>query len=230
VVHQEVPSSGLTSQDEYDQRWIRVRRPTIVVGGELTMQNLEITLNASVGILEAPLQMKSNCGTLVIDDFGRQRMRPEELLNRWIVPLEKRHDYLNFPSGKKVQVPFDQVIVFSTNLDPKDIVDEAFLRRIPYKIEAVDPTESQFRAVLKVTAKKLDIAYRESAVDYLIETYYKRAGRAFRFCHPRDLLQQVKNLCEYHDLPRDMINEYFDVAISNYFATVSFGSPTSRSA
>ena len=104
------------------------------------MDNLEVTLNTSTGISEAPLQLKSNCGTLVIDDFGRQRMSTDELLNRWIVPLEKRYDFLNLANGKKIQVPFDQLIVFSTNLEPKDLVDDAFLRRIPYKIEVIDPT------------------------------------------------------------------------------------------
>ena len=122
-----------------DRRWVRIRRPTIVVGGELTMDNLEVTQNKSTGTSEAPVQLKSNCGTLVIDDFGRQSMSTDELLNRWIVPLEKRYDFLNMANGKKIQVPFDQLIIFSTNLEPRDLVDDAFLRRIPYKIEVTDP-------------------------------------------------------------------------------------------
>src|SRR3569623_2998114 len=116
------------------------------------MASLEVTLNTSTGISAAPIQLKSNCGTLVIDDFGRQRMSTDELLNRWIVPLEKRYDYLHLPNGKKIQVPFDQLIVFSTNLEPKDLVDDAFLRRIPYKIEVIDPDEQSFRAMLKIMA------------------------------------------------------------------------------
>ena len=146
---------------------MRIRRPTIVVGGELTMDHLEVTLNTSTNISEAPMQMKSNCGTLVIDDFGRQRMTTDQLLNRWIVPLEKRYDFLNLASGKKIQVPFDQLIVFSTNLEPKDLVDDAFLRRIPYKIEVTDPDEQSFRELLKIMAPKLGVEYDEAAVELL---------------------------------------------------------------
>ena len=155
--HEEAPEeigSGLLDDSKIDKRWVRIRRPTIVVGGELTMDNLEVTLNTSTGISEAPMQLKSNCGTLVIDDFGRQRMTTDELLNRWIVPLEKRYDFLNLPNGKKIQVPFDQLIIFSTNLEPKELVDEAFLRRIPYKIEVLDPSEDEFRDLLKAHGAK----------------------------------------------------------------------------
>ncbi len=142
--HQEMPlpkGQGLVNDRPIDQRWIRIQRPTIVVGGELTMESLEIKTNSQTGIGEAPLQMKSNGGTLVIDDFGRQRMSTDELLNRWIVPLETGYDFLNLSSGRKIQVPFDQLIVFSTNLEPADLVDEAFLRRIPYKLDVLDPSE-----------------------------------------------------------------------------------------
>ena len=143
-MHEEMPlpaNEGLLDNRKIDHRWVRIRRPTIVVGGELTMDHLEVTLNTATNVSEAPVQLKSNCGTLVIDDFGRQRMTTDQLLNRWIVPLEKRYDFLNLASGKKIQVPFDQLIVFSTNLEPKDLVDDAFLRRIPYKIEVIDPDE-----------------------------------------------------------------------------------------
>ena len=127
-----------------DHRWVQIR-PTVAAGGELTMQELEVVQNPQTKICEAPLQLKSNCGVLIIDDFGRQTMPVETLLNRWIVPLEKRFDFLNIPSGKKIEVPFDQLIIFSTNLEPRDLVDGAFLRRIPYKIEVPDPTEEDFR-------------------------------------------------------------------------------------
>ena len=149
-----------TTSGKIDKRWVRIRRPTIVAGGELTMSSLEVTINTSTGVCEAPLQLKSNCGTLVIDDFGRQRMRIDELLNRWIVPLEKRYDFLNLPNGKKIEVPFDQLIIFSTNLEPRTLVDEAFLRRIPYKIEVLDPTEDEFRELFKLMAASLGCPYR----------------------------------------------------------------------
>ncbi len=129
------------------------------------MSNLEVTLNTSTGISEAPVQLKSNCGTLVIDDFGRQRMSTDELLNRWIVPLEKRHDYLNLANGKKIEVPFDQLVIFSTNLEPKDLVDDAFLRRIPYKIEVADPSEEEFRDLFKMMAPHAGIRVRRRRRD-----------------------------------------------------------------
>src|SRR5438128_8111538 len=151
------------------------------------MDQLEVTLNTSTNVSEAPVQMKSNCGTLVIDDFGRQRMTTDQLLNRWIVPLEKRYDFLNLASGKKIQVPFDQLIVFSTNLQPKDLVDDAFLRRIPYKIEVSNPTEGEFRQLFKLLAPKLGFAYDEGAVQYLICKHYLAVNRPFRCCQPRDL-------------------------------------------
>lgn len=200
-----------------DRRWVRIRRPTILVGGELTMDRLEIR-NTAPGINEAPLQLKSNGGTLVIDDFGRQRMRPDELLNRWIVPLEKRLDFLNLPNGKKLQVPFDQLIIFSTNLQPRDLVDEAFLRRIPYKIDVADPTEEEFRQLFKMMAPKLGLIYREEPIDYLIKTHYVAAGRPFRNCQPRDLLMQVRNRCFYENRPLELTCEHFDMAVENYFA------------
>jgi DNA-binding PadR family transcriptional regulator len=223
VNHEEMPlpqNTGLLDQSRIDRRWVRIRRPTIVVGGELTMDSLEVTLNRSTGISEAPLQLKSNCGTLVIDDFGRQKMSTDQLLNRWIVPLEKRFDYLNLPNGKKIQVPFDQLIVFSTNLQPKQLVDEAFLRRIPYKIEVLDPSEGEFRELFKFMSPKLGFDYDQEAIDYLIERHYNRVSRPFRACQPRDLLMQVRNHCLYQKLPLRMTAEYFDYAVENYFSVM----------
>ncbi len=219
--HEETPlesTGGLLDNRKIDKRWIRVRRPTIVVGGELTMDNLEVTRNTSTGICEAPMQLKSNCGTLVIDDFGRQRMSTDELLNRWIVPLEKRFDFLNLPNGKKIQVPFDQLIIFSTNLQPRDLVDEAFLRRIPYKIDVSDPTEEEFRELFKIMVPKLGFEYHQEPIDYLVQKHYLEAGRPFRNCQPRDLLLQIRNHCFYENRPLEISWEHFDHAVENYFA------------
>ena len=221
--HVEAPverNEGLLEERKIDKRWVRVERPTIVVGGELTMESLEITLNTTTGICEAPLQMKSNCGTLVIDDFGRQKMSIDQLLNRWIVPLEKRYDYLNLCNGKKIQVPFDQLIIFATNLEPRDLVDEAFLRRIPYKIEVTDPSEEDFRELFKIMGKILGIDHQESAIDYLIETHYRKVNRPFRCCQPRDLLTQIRNYCHYINRKPEMTPEFFDFAVENYFAVM----------
>jgi len=200
-----------------DPRWIRIRRPTIMVGGELKMAALELRFDPNSHITEAPLQMKSNCGTLVIDDFGRQTMNPDELLNRWIVPLEKRYDYLTLNSGKKIQIPFDQLIVFSTNLEPKELVDDAFLRRIPYKLNVIDPTENEFRQLLRIMAEKFDMAFDEAAVDHLIEHHYRVKNRPFRSCQPRDLLLQIIDRARYRGVEPEMSAEGFDIACENYF-------------
>jgi len=221
--HEEVPqetNDGLLDQNKVDKRWVRIKRPTIVVGGELTMEALEVVFNPSTGISEAPMQLKSNCGTLVIDDFGRQRMSTDELLNRWIVPLEKRYDFLSLANGKKIQVPFDQLIIFSTNLEPKDLVDEAFLRRIPYKIEVLDPSEEDFRGLFKIMCPKLGFKYHEEALDHLIAKHYREVGRPFRNCQPRDLLLQVRNHCFYHNTKLELTADYFDLAAENYFAVL----------
>jgi hypothetical protein len=220
-LHVETPlnePTGPLQTKPIDKRWVRIKRPTIVVGGELTMDALEVNPSAGINISEAPVQMKSNCGTLVIDDFGRQRMTTDELLNRWIVPLEKRYDFLQMGNGKKIQVPFDQLIIFSTNLEPKDLVDDAFLRRIPYKIEVLDPSEEEFRALFNLMAPKLNIRFDQAALDYLIEKHYKAVNRPFRCCQPRDLLLQIINYCRYMSVPPEMTREYFDYAVENYFA------------
>ncbi len=185
------------------------------------MDNLEVALNTSTGISEAPMQLKSNCGTLVIDDFGRQSMPVDTLLNRWIVPLEKRYDFLNLPNGKKIQVPFDQLVIFSTNLEPRDLVDDAFLRRIPYKIEVTDPSEEEFRKLFQIMCPKLGFEYSDELISYLVSTHYKPHGRPFRCCHPRDLLMQIRNKCLYEGRTAIALSpEAFDFAVENYFAVM----------
>ena len=221
--HEEIPlqkEGGLYQSSRIDHRWVRVRRPTIIVGGELRMSNLEVTLNTSTGISEAPLQLKANCGTLLIDDFGRQQMSVDELLNRWIVPLEKRYDFLNLANGKKIKVPFDELIVFATNLERNDLVDEAFLRRIPYKIEIIDPTEDEFRKLFQMMCPRLGFTYDDQVLDYVIKKYYHETDRSYRCCHPRDLLLQIKNFCQFRKLPLQLSPELFDFAVDNYFAVV----------
>ena len=223
ALHEVLPWTGSDyglETDEIDRRWVLIRRPTIVVGGELTLDHLEIQPGPSAGVLEAPVQMKSNGGTLVIDDFGRQRVSPTDILNRWIVPLEKRHDYLSLPNGRQIQVPFDQNLVLATNLEPHDLVDEAFLRRIPYKIELQDPNEDEFRSLFDGVAAKFDVQLESGVIDYLIETYYRNSGLPFRYCHARDLLFQVRNLCDVHALTRTMTKKNVDVVVRNYFGEI----------
>ncbi len=216
----EVKHDSILRQDKFDPRWVKIRRPTIIVGGELTMEALEVQYNTTSKTCEAPVQLKSNGGTLVIDDFGRQRMKPIELLNRWIVPLEKRYDFLSLPTGKKVKVPFDQLIIFSTNLEPKDLCDDAFLRRIPYKINVPDPDEASFRELFRLVAPALGFAMDEGekkAIDYLVQAHYTKTGRPFRCCQPRDLLMQVRNRCLYTGQEVHLTPELFDYAASVYF-------------
>jgi predicted ATPase with chaperone activity len=214
-------SGTLLKTGENDRRWIKIKRPTVVVGGELTMDALEIRHDPNSNVSEASLQLKSNCGSLLIDDFGRQRISPTDLLNRWIIPLENRFDFLMLATGKKIQVPFEQLIIFSTNLEPTDLADEAFLRRIPYKIEVGDPSAEEFKTLFKIIAKGLHCEYRPETVDYLINEHYEPVGRPLRRCQPRDLLNQVRNYCVYNGLPVEMRNEYFDRVVPSYFTVVS---------
>ena len=219
--HEELPlarGEQIIDDEKVDHRWVRIRRPTIVVGGELTMQSLDVTINTTTGVSEAPIQMKSNCGTLVIDDFGRQRIAPAELLNRWIVPLEKRFDYLGLASGRTFSVPFDQFIVFSTNLEPSDLVNKAFLRRIPYKIEIENPSRVQFCSLFWQTCKKMGMKLEDASLEHLLARHYTEARREMRFCHPRNLLNQVAVYCRFFDLPSTVTIEALDVAAVNYFS------------
>lgn len=219
----ETASTSIMKTSEFDRRWVKVKRPTVIAGGELTMDSLEIRHDARSGVGEAPLQLKSNCGCLLIDDFGRQRMSPQELLNRWIVPLESRCDYLTLATGKKIQVPFDQLIIFSTNLEPSSLTDEAFLRRIPYKLEVHDPSREEFHVLFKHCAKQFHCEFRPEAVDHLIQRHYTPVNRPLRRCQPRDLLQQVRNYCVYNGLPVEMRPEHFDRVVQSYFTVVKSG-------
>jgi predicted ATPase with chaperone activity len=202
---------------EFDRRWIRIERPTVVVGGELTMDSLELKHDHVSNVSEASLQLKSNCGCLLIDDFGRQRVNPTELLNRWIIPLENRIDYLSLANGCKIEVPFEQLIIFSTNLEPHKLADDAFLRRIPFKVEIADPSQAEFHLLFQVFAKKYRLDCPPEMVDYLIRTHYQAASRPMRRCQARDLLEQVIYYCNYNELPLEVKEEYLDLAVENYF-------------
>ncbi|MCR9115822.1 MAG: AAA family ATPase [bacterium] len=218
---QSMEEGSLLKSNNYDRRWVKIKRPTVVVGGELTMDALEMRHDPRSNVSEAPLQLKSNCGCLLIDDFGRQRMEPQELLNRWIVPLESRVDFLTLATGKKIEVPFEQLVIFSTNLDPQDLTDDAFLRRIPYKIEVGDPSRDEFHTLFQVFSKQIGCDYDRDAVDYLIDTHYLPKNRPLRRCQPRDLLSQIGNYCRYKGLPLEMRKDYFDRVVSSYFTVVA---------
>ncbi len=213
-------SSNTGMRLDYDARWVRISRPVVMVGGELTMSSLDLLYNDRNKFYEAPLQMKANGGMFLIDDFGRQQVRPQDLLNRWIVPLEKRIDFLNLVTGKKIAIPFEQLIVFSTNLDPKDLVDEAFLRRIKFKINVVDPSEDQFKAIFHMMCERRGIPYDEAAFRYMINTYYQPVDRPLRMCQPRDILDQIVAIAKYKMMPAALTEPLIDRACQTYFVAV----------
>jgi hypothetical protein len=200
-----------------DRRWVRIRRPVVIVGGELTLNMLDLSFNPISKFHEAPLQLKANGGVFLVDDFGRQRMRPQDLLNRWIVPLESRVDYLTLHTGRKFQVPFEVLIVFATNLDPATLADEAFLRRIPYKIPILDPTVEQFTRIFELNCKRKNLPFHHVIAEYMLRRHYEAVGRPLRACQPRDLLDQVIALCRYRGHEPTITRELVDAACRVYF-------------
>ena len=210
----------LTAAERLDRRWIKIARPTVVAGGELTLEMLEIQPDPLTNICEAPLQIKANCGTLVIDDFGRQRAPAQQILNRWIFPLERRLDYLKLPDGRKITAPFDPILVFSTNLDPRELVDEAFLRRIPYKVAVVDPDPREFCQLVEMMAAQLGVHLPSGAPEDLIVRHYRATKRPLRFCHPRDLLQQIANQARFERRAAVATPDAWDAAVASYFGAL----------
>ncbi|KAB8142919.1 AAA family ATPase [Chloroflexia bacterium SDU3-3] len=200
-----------------DRRWVVCKRPQVVVGGELIMEQLELIFDPISKVYEAPYQLKANGGLFLIDDFGRQKIRPQDLLNRWIVPLEKKIDYLALQTGKKLQVPFDVLIVFSTNLSPKDLVDDAFLRRIRHKIEVPNPTPDEYREIFRRVAKAKGVPYSDDGLRYLIQEHYMKVRRDLRSCHPRDLCDQILDESRYRGATPTMSKELIDRACEAYF-------------
>lgn len=200
-----------------DQRWVRIRRPVIVTGGELNLSMLDLRYNAEANFYQAPIHIKANGGVFLIDDFGRQLCSPRELLNRWILPLEDRHDFLTVASGKKFQVPFEQLIIFSTNLDPKDLVDDAFLRRIRHKVGVEAPTRDVYEKIFAANCKRLGMNYDPAAVDYLYERYYNR-GRSPRASDCRDLLEIVQSICRYRRQPVHLTRDLIAEAAASFIA------------
>jgi predicted ATPase with chaperone activity len=213
-------TGGLRTNTRRDPRWVKIRRPFIVVGGELTLEGLDLVFDDTTKFYEAPFQVKANGGILLIDDFGRQQVRPRDLLNRWIVPLENRVDYLRLHTGRKVEVPFDVLIVFSTNLPPKDLVDEAFLRRLRHKIEIGDPSFEEYREIFKRVAQDKRIEYNDQGLAYLLQEWYIKRNRKLRASHPRDLCDQIIDIASYLAVPPSMSREMIDHAGKAYFVDI----------
>ncbi|MBI2886757.1 MAG: ATP-binding protein [Chloroflexi bacterium] len=210
-------AAGDDPAGENDPRWVRAKRPVVAVGGELTLPMLDLIYNQTSKYYEAPFQLKANNGAFFIDDFGRQQVAPRDLLNRWIVPLEKRVDYLTLLTGQKIEVPFDTLVMFSTNLDPKELVDDAFLRRIRYKIEIKSPSAAQYKEIFRRVCASKGIAYDEAVVDYLLNEKYPALEVAPRAVHPRDLVEQIIDYADYRQMPPAITRETVDLACQNYF-------------
>lgn len=211
------PQQSARLKGRKDTRWVKIRRPFIMVGGELTLAGLDLVFNDTLKFYEAPFQVKANGGILLIDDFGRQQVRPRDLLNRWIVPLENRIDYLSLHTGRKIEVPFDVLVIFSTNLPPKDLVDEAFLRRLRHKIEIVDPSFDAYREIFKRVAAQKGVVYSDEGLTYLLQEWYIKPQRKLRASHPRDLCDQIVDISRYLQQEPLMSKDLIDRAAASYF-------------
>ncbi|MBI4642333.1 MAG: ATPase [Deltaproteobacteria bacterium] len=214
ITHQPIKDPGL---DLGDRRWVKSRRPAVLVGGELTLAMLDLAFNPTLKYYEAPLQLKANNGMFIVDDFGRQQMSPQELLNRWIIPLENRQDFLCLHTGHKFSIPFDQFLVFATNLEPRTLVDDAFLRRIRSKVKVTHVDREQFLEIFKINCRQYQITYDQDAVDYLLETYYDATQRSMDACHPRDLLEQIMDYSSFNQATPTLSRENLDRACRIYF-------------
>jgi hypothetical protein len=201
----------------FDNRWQRIRRPVVMTGGELTLAALDLIWNDVGKFYEAPLQMKANGGSFLIDDFGRQLVRPADLLNRWIVPLERKIDYLTLMTGKKLEIPFDQILMFSTNLNPADLTDEAFQRRVRFRIPVEDPTVDQFAEVFQAVCRAKKVPFSFENFDWLVRTWWTAHGRPFRMVQPRDLVNQLIAIAKYLGQPPSMEPDLLDRACKSYF-------------
>lgn len=204
-------------QGQVDARWVPCQRPIVFTGGELTLKMLDLTFNTVSKYYEAPPQMKANSGVFIIDDLGRQMVRPRDLLNRWIVPLEKRVDYLTLHTGKKFPVPFDTIVLFATNIPPRRLADEAFLRRIRNKIHIEDPTPENYAEIFRQYCEKKGIPFDSSSVVYIFDEYYGKHGIHPRGCHPRDIIEQVWSISKYMQMPPVLSKNLIDRACRTYF-------------
>jgi predicted ATPase with chaperone activity len=209
--------SALDAQGRRDARWVVCKRPMVMVGGELTLDGLELSYATGAGFYSAPVQAKANGGVLVIDDFGRQSASPRDLLNRWIVPLGSGVDFLTLQSGQKFDIPFTALVAFATNIKPADLVDEAFLRRIHYKIFIESPTVPEFMEIFRRVCEVRGVPFDPHPVEHMLQTYYRPKQIPLRGCQPGDILDQVISLADYCDVPRVLTPELLEAACASYF-------------
>jgi hypothetical protein len=207
----------LRTVPKHDLRYVEARRPVVFTGGELTLEHLDLQWDATGRMYQAPPQLKAAGGVLVIDDLGRQRVQVAELLNRWGVPLEHRQDFLTLRSGRTIVVPFDCFVIFSTNLEPRELADDAFLRRIHYKIEVGDPTREEYEEIFRAYCEEQGVEFDERALDYLYDEYYRDGASEPRRCHPRDVVDHVRHLAEYRGEPASLSPDLLEPACRAYF-------------
>ncbi len=219
VYHRVALDPVVAERLRFDHRWAVSRRPIVMTGGELTLETLDLIYDETSKFYEAPFQMKANGGIFMVDDFGRQRVSPKDLLNRWIVPLEKRVDYLTLHTGKKIEIPFDMLIIFSTNLDPADLVDEAFLRRIRYKIGIEAPTVEQYEEIFKRMCARKQIEYKADAMSQIL-AHYRKKNLGLRSCHPRDILEQLIDTARFLGRPPTLTSDLIEMACDSYFVSL----------
>jgi predicted ATPase with chaperone activity len=206
-----------TRKIQIDNRWRLFERPAVMVGGELRMEALELRYSPTSKLYEAPLQLKANGGMFLIDDFGRQQLSPQELLNRWIVPLESGIDFLRLQSGQSLEVPFRQLIVFSTNLDPNELVDGAFLRRIQMKVEVGGPDERMFFQIFQKICQDYEVPFDKKSFVHLLQKWYREPKRVMQSVHPRDVVKTIVSICDYEGITPHMTPELIDEACISYF-------------
>ncbi len=215
--HEVVPTAP-ESAHLIDQRWVRIRRPLIVAGGEMTLQSLDLAYHEALRCYEAPLHMKANGGTFLIDDFGRQRLAPEDLLNRWIIPLEHGIDFLTLHSGQKIEVPFLLMLIIATNLNPEDVTDPAFLRRLGYRVSIAAPSDEQYKIIFNSYAARYNLTVEPSLIEMLINRY-KETAKELRSCEPRDLIERTLDICRHRGEKERIDQELLNLAWRGYFGT-----------
>lgn len=220
----EVVADGNSRPNSIDHRWVRVRRPFVTVGGEMTVDSLDLIYSSSRRYYEAPPHFKANGGTFLIDDFGRQRMLPDQLLNRWIVPLESQIDYLTLQTGQKIQVPFRVMLIIATNLDPEVVMEPAFLRRMGYRLYLDKPSPQRYANIFLRYAAGCGFEVPPPLIDRLIARYHAE-HRELLGCHPRDLIERVRDICRYTGQPEELTYELVDMAWRGYFGTGSSKNP-----
>ncbi|MGH7541305.1 MAG: ATP-binding protein [Gemmatimonadota bacterium] len=206
-----------------DARFVRVKRPVVMVGGELTLDELELQFDQQSGVYRAPPQVKSNCGVFIIDDFGRQRVRPRDLLNRWMIPLDRHMDFLSLPMGHKLPVPFECLLIFATNLNPSELVEEAFLRRIQYKVLVDNPTREEYEEIFRRCCESTNLEFSDKGIDLIFQEFYDKRGLPPRACHPRDIVNHLLDIARYLGREPQLSGQMLGLACRSYFLDVPVG-------